>query len=105
MELLRVHVEDPEPPEMLEGLQLAARPVEGEVEDERLTVPLKPFSEDTVAVKEPVEPELKVTLEGLEDRLKSGAWALKNPVIAWALASLEVRLARFQFVSIVLVSE
>ena len=102
---MRLHLDDPEPPEMLLGLQLTARPLEGEVEVERFTVPAKPFCDETVTLKEPLSPDLKVTLDGAAERVKSGDGALKNSVIGIALASLEVRLARSQFTSIVLVSE
>jgi len=102
---LRLHVEDPEPPEMLVGLQLTVTPLEGVVEVERLTVPAKPFWAVIVTVKVPVEPVLKVTLDGFAVMLKSCGLGIKNSVMGIALASLEVRLARSQFTSIVLVSE
>ena len=101
----RLHVDDPEPPEMLLGLQLTESPVDGEAEVERLTVPAKPFWAETVALKKPASPELKVTPDGVAVRLKSGDGSLKNSVMGIAFASLDVRLGRFQFTSIVFVSE
>ena len=100
-----MHIDDPDPPEMLPGVQLTVSPVEGEVEVERLTVPAKLFWAETVALKEPVSPDLKVTVDGVAVRVKSGDGALKNSVMGIALASLDVRLGRFQFTSIVFVSE
>ncbi len=100
-----MHVDDPEPPDILVELQLTLSPVEGEVEVERFTVPVNPFRADTVATKEPVAPELKATLDGLAVKLKSGDWALKNSVIGLALPSLDVKFAKFQFASMVLVKE
>jgi hypothetical protein len=102
--LLRVHVDVPEPPVMLVGLHVAVSPVGGLIDVVRLTVPVKPLSGDTVALNVPVPPELNVTLLGLAVMVKSGC-VLKNSVIALALASFEVRLGRFQFVSIVLANE
>jgi hypothetical protein len=71
VELLRVQVDDPVPPDMLVGLHVSLRPVGGEVEDARFTVPVKPFWADTVAVNEPVAPEVKLTLGGFAVRAKS----------------------------------
>ena len=47
----------------------------------------------------------KAMFDGLAVTVKSGDWGLKNSVIVFALASFEVRLARFQFDSIVFVNE
>jgi hypothetical protein len=102
--LLREHVDVPEPPVMLVGLHVAVSPVEGLIEVARLTVPVKPLSGDTVALNPPVPPELNMTLVGLAVIVKSGC-VLKNSVIALAFASFEVRLGRFQLVSIVSVNE
>jgi hypothetical protein len=52
---LRVHVEDPEPPVRLVGLQTTVRPVEGLIEVVRSTVPVKPLWLVTVTVNVPVE--------------------------------------------------
>jgi hypothetical protein len=38
-----VHVDDPEPPVMMVGLQLTVSPVDGLIDVERLTVPENPF--------------------------------------------------------------
>jgi len=66
-----VQVEDPDPPEMLVGLQPTLNPVEGEAEGERVTVPVKPFCPDTIALNVPVEPAAKETLDGVVEILKS----------------------------------
>lgn len=65
-----MQVEDPAPPEMLVGLQLTLSP-EGEAEVVRLTVPVKPFCPDTIALNVPVEPAAKETLDGVVEILKS----------------------------------
>ncbi len=52
---MRVHVEDPEPPGMVVGLQVTLRSVEGLTEVVRVTVPVKPFWLVTVIVDVPVE--------------------------------------------------
>ena len=69
VELLRLHVDEPDPPEMLVGLHTTLSPVDGLVEVDMLTVPVKPFWGETVVVKESVEPVAKVRLEGLAVRL------------------------------------
>src|SRR5437773_10866279 len=91
-----MHIDDPDPPEMLPGVQLTVSPVEGEVEVARLTVPAKLFWAETVALKEPVSPDWKVTVDGVAVRLKSGVGALKDSVRGVALGSLDVRLGRCQ---------
>jgi len=54
---------------------------------------------------------VKVTLwpgigeDGLNTKLVESGWAVKNSVIGVAEASLDVKLARFQFVSTVFVNE
>ncbi len=102
-----MQVEDPEPPEIVVGLQFTLSPVGEEVEAERLTEPVKPFTGDTVATNEPEDPEAKLTVDGLAVRLKSGDddTGLKNSAMAFALASFDVRVARFQLTSTVFVSE
>jgi len=65
-----VQVEDPDPPEMLVGLQLTLSP-EGEAEVVRVTVPVKPFCPDTIALNVLVEPDVKETLDGVVEILKS----------------------------------
>lgn len=66
-----MHVEDPDPPEMLVGLQPTLSPVEGEAEAERVTVPVKPFCPDTIALTVPVDPAVNETLDGVVEILKS----------------------------------
>ena len=56
MEPVTVHVEDPEPPVMLAGLQFTVSPVDGLIDVARLTVLVKPFWLVIVTVKVPVEP-------------------------------------------------
>ena len=91
---MRLQVDEPEPPEILPGLQLTVSPAEGEVEVERLTVPVKPFWAETVAVKEPVVPDLRATLEGFLVRLKSGEggvdWWNRQPVTGWISQPLKL---------------
>ena len=65
-----MQVEEPDPPEMLVGLQLTLSP-EGEAEAERVTVPVKPFCPDTITLNVPVDPAVNVTLEGVVEILKS----------------------------------
>ena len=55
MEPVTVHVDVPEPPLMMVGLQFTVSPVEGLNDVERLTVPVKPFWLVTVTVNVPVE--------------------------------------------------
>jgi hypothetical protein len=65
-------VDVPDPPEMVVGLRLQERLVEL-VATVRLTVPVKPFSGDTVIVELPVPPAFMMTLVGLAEMEKSGA--------------------------------
>ena len=53
-----MHVDDPDPPEMLAGLQLTLNPEEGLTEVARLTVPANPFWPVTATVKTPLVPPL-----------------------------------------------
>ncbi len=69
---MRVHVDDPEPPDMLLGLQLTVSPVVGLAEVDRETVPVKPFWLVMVVVKLPVVPALNETPDGAVEMLKSG---------------------------------
>ena len=65
-EEVRVHVEDPEPPGMLVGLQPAMSPVVGDIEVVRLTVLANPYLPVTVTLKVPVLPAgVKVMLAEL----------------------------------------
>jgi hypothetical protein len=73
---LNVHVEDPEPPGMLEGLQLASSPVEGVTEVVSVTVPENPLRPVTVIVDMAATPTLVDTLEGLAVMVKSWTWYL-----------------------------
>jgi hypothetical protein len=52
--LLRLHVEDPEPPAIVVTVQVTVSPVDGLVAVESITVPEKPFWLVTVTVKLPV---------------------------------------------------
>jgi hypothetical protein len=60
-----VHFEDPEPPVVLEGLQLALSPVEGVTEVASVTVPENPLRPFTVIVDVTATPVLVDTLAGL----------------------------------------
>lgn len=64
-------MEDPNPPDMLAGLQLTPSPVAGLIEVERVTVPVKPFLPVMVVVKLAVDPALNVKLDGFAEMLKS----------------------------------
>jgi hypothetical protein len=55
----------------LVGDSVQARPVEGETEAVRLTVPVNPPEPVTVMVEDPVAPASIVTLVGVADRLKA----------------------------------
>ena len=89
------------------GLQLMVRPVEGDAVVEMPTVPVNPFVGKTVVVKELEEPDTNWMLDGLVLRVKSAVVGagVKNSDIAFALASFDVNVGRFQFTSIVFVSE
>ena len=79
----------------------------GEPVEDRVTVPAKLFRLVSVTVAVEVDPALTLSEFGLQEMLKSGAGdvGLKNSVMAVAPASLDVSAARFQLISIVLVSE
>jgi len=79
----------------------------GEPVEDRVTVPAKLFRLVSVTVAVEVDPALTLSEFGLDEMLKSGAGdvGLKNSVMAVAPASLDVSAARFQLISIVLVSE
>jgi hypothetical protein len=55
VEPVTVHVDDPEPPAMMVGLQFTVSPVDGLIDAEILTVPVKPFRLVIVTVNVPVE--------------------------------------------------
>jgi hypothetical protein len=88
---------------ILAGLRKPVRPL-GELEDERVTVPVKLLTLVNVIVELDVAPTETVILEGLAEIVRSGGGVLKNSVIGVALASLDVRLGKFQLTSIVLVA-
>jgi len=73
---LKVHVEDPEPPGILEGLQLAVSPVEGVTEVVSVTVPENPLRLFTVIVDVTATLTLVETLVGLAVTVKSWTWYL-----------------------------
>ena len=98
-------VEVPVPPldrVMLVGLRMRVGPG-GELDRLRLTVPVKLLMLVSVIVEFEATPVGKVITAGLAEIVKSAAWGLKNSVIGLAVASLVVKLARFQLTSIVLV--
>lgn len=55
MDPVTVHVDDPEPPLIMVGLQFTVSPVDGLIDVERLTVPAKLFWLVIVTVNVPVE--------------------------------------------------
>ena len=108
-EELTDRVEEPVPPderETLAGLSDVLGPA-GELVEDRATVPAKLFRLASVIVEVAVAPALTLIEVGLALMLKSGVGevGLKNSVIGVALPSPVLRLARFQFVSIVLGNE
>ena len=68
---LHESVELPEPPETVDVLRLQTR-FEELVVDERVTVPVKPFTGPIVIVELAVAPRLMVILLGLAEMVKSG---------------------------------
>ena len=102
-----VRVDVPVPCElrgMLVGLSVRLGPV-GELEAVSAIVPVKLLMLASVMVELAWEPTGVVRLAGLALMVKFGAWLLKNSAIAFAFWSLDVKLARFQLDSIVLVKE
>jgi len=63
---------DPDVRLTLEGLNEAINPVEGETEEARDTVPVKPFTLETVNVEVADPPAAKLTDDGLADKVKVG---------------------------------
>lgn len=59
---------------MLLGVRVQVKPVAGDIEDVRATVPVKPFTGAAVIVKVPATPALTVRLVGAAARVKS--WTL-----------------------------
>ena len=109
MEDERARVEEPVPPEdrvTLAGLKVAESP-DGDAEAESETVPEKLFRLVKVIMDVAELPDVKLILDGLVEIEKSpvGVVVLKNSVIAAAPASPVDMVARFQFVSTVLVNE
>ena len=96
----------PEERETLVGLSDRVRP-EGELVPDSATVPAKLLRLDRVIVEVTVDPVLVLSEVGLAEMLKSGDGdeGLKNSVIGVALPSPVLRLAKFQFVSIVFGNE
>lgn len=92
--------------ETLVGLSERLRP-DGEPAEDRVTVPAKLLRLVSVIDELAADPELMLSEDGLAEILKSGeaVMGLKNSVIGVALPSPVLRVARFQFVSIVLGKE
>ena len=63
---------DPDVRLTLAGLNEAVNPVEGETEEDRETVPVKPFMLEIVSVEVADPPAAKLTAEGLADNVKVG---------------------------------
>ena len=59
---------------MLLGVRAQVKPVAGDIEDVRATVPVNPFTGTTVIVEVPVTPAFTVRLVGTAVKLKS--WTL-----------------------------
>jgi hypothetical protein len=79
----------------------------GEPVADKATVPAKLLRLERVMVEVEEDPALMLREDGFAEMLKSGEAedGLKNSVIGVALPSPVLRVARFQFVSIVLVNE
>jgi len=79
----------------------------GELFADKATVPAKLLRLASVTVDVEEDPALMLSEDGLAEIVKSGEGdeGLKNSVIGVALPSPVLRVARFQFVSIVLVNE
>jgi hypothetical protein len=56
---------------MLLGVRVQVRPVAGDIEDVRATIPVKPFTGATVIVEAPATPALTVRLVGATATVKS----------------------------------
>jgi hypothetical protein len=56
---------------MLPGVRLQIKPVAGDIEEVRATVPVKLFTDATVTVDGPATPALTVRLVGAPERVKS----------------------------------
>src|SRR5690242_913734 len=100
-----VRVEVPVPPEVrvtLVGLSVRVSPA-GVLDFVSVIVPVKPPRLLSVMFEFAELPDGNARLEGLAVMAKSEACVMKNSVMAVAPWSLLVNVARFQFVSIVLV--
>jgi len=81
VELLRMQVDDPEPPDIFVGLQPTLSPVVGLIDFEIVTLLVKPFWLLIVTVNEPVAPEPNDRLDGFVETVKSGLdWCKRHPV-------------------------
>ena len=67
----RVRVDVPEPPETLFWLNEAVSPVLGEMDTDKLTVPVNPFTGAIVIVEAPLRPTLTGTIVELAATVKS----------------------------------
>jgi hypothetical protein len=96
----------PEESETLGGFSARLRPA-GDPAEDNVTVPAKLLRLVRVIVEVEVDPALTLSEVGLEEMVKSGGAdaGVRNSVIGVALASFEVRLASFQFASIVFNAE
>jgi hypothetical protein len=56
---------------MLLGVTVQVKPVAGDIEDVRATVPVKPFTDASVIVELPATPALIVRLVGATAKVKS----------------------------------
>jgi len=79
----------------------------GDIDDDRDTLPANPLRLDTTMDEVLEPPMFTLSAGGLGVRLKLGVGGVdvKNSVIGVAAASLEAKLARFQFTSTVFVNE
>jgi hypothetical protein len=88
---------------MLAGVREQVKPVAGEIELVRATVPVKPLTGATVTVDVAAVPAVVVTLVGAADTLKSTNWnatdvellapvavAVTEVEVVWAVASVQV---------------
>jgi len=71
---MHVRVLVPEPPDIVDGLTLQLSPVDGDTEVDRVTVPVKPFTGDTMMLVDPVPPGVVLIIVGLAKIWKSTTW-------------------------------
>lgn len=74
---MQLRVDVPEPA-MLAGLRVHVRPVLGETEEARVTVPVNPLTAPTVIVDNPVASVLTIRLVGLAASVKFGVPLFHN---------------------------